>query len=101
MNDEKIFVDGMICKRHERAPDFVTVNLSVKLKDFVAFAKEHHKDGWLNVQVKQSKGGKFYAELDTFEPKPQQREPQRQEPAGGDPFDMDVPFSQFMRGTIA
>ena len=100
MNDEKIFVDGMICKRHERAPDFVAVNLSLKMKDLIAFAKEHHKEGWLNVQVNQSKGGKYYAELDTFEPKQQaEREP---EPAqGGDPLDDDIPFSPYMKGTIA
>jgi hypothetical protein len=99
MNDEKIFIDGMICKRHERAPDFVTVNLSLKMKDLIAFAKEHHKEGWLNVQVKQSKGGKYYAELDQFEPKKQEgREP---EPAqGGDPFNDDIPFAQFMRGQV-
>ena len=68
MNDEKIFVDGMIVKRNENAPDFVICNLSLKGKELVDFMRSHHKDGWLNVQVKRSKGGKYYAELDTWQP---------------------------------
>ena len=68
MSDEKIFIDGIIAKRHPNAPDFVKVNLSFKLKEFFEFAKLHQNDGWINVQVKESKGGKLYAELDTFTP---------------------------------
>jgi hypothetical protein len=68
MSDEKIFVDGMIVKRNENAPDFVICNLSLKGVELVAFMREHHKDGWLNIQVKRSKGGKYYAELDTWQP---------------------------------
>ena len=68
MSDDKVFVDGMIVKRHERAPDFVIANLSLKCKELVEFMRNHHKDGWCNIQIKQSKGGKYYAELDTFVP---------------------------------
>ena len=35
MNDEKIFVDGMIVKRNENAPDFVICNLSLKRKELL------------------------------------------------------------------
>ena len=89
MSDEKIFVDGMICKRHPKAPDFVKVNLSLKMSELIAFAKQHHNDGWLNVQVKESQGGKLYAELDTWKP---QEQPQ-QAPAPVDDFEEDsIPF---------
>lgn len=73
MNDqEKVFVDGLIVKRNDSAPDFVICNLSLKGAELVEFMRKHQKDGWVNVQVKRSKGGKLYAELDTWEPSQQQ-----------------------------
>ena len=68
MDNEKIFVDGMIVKRNPNAPDFVICNLSLKCEELVAFMRKHHKDKWCNIQIKQSKGGKYYAELDTWQP---------------------------------
>jgi len=94
MSEEKIFVNGMIAKRHPNAPDFVKASLSLKMSELIEFARQHHKDGWLNIQIKESKGGKYYAELDTWEPSqaPQQQAPQQQpEPATVD-FDDDIPF---------
>jgi hypothetical protein len=55
-------------KRHERAPDFVTANLSIKVDELIPFLQQHVKAGWVNVQLKVSKGGKHYAELDTWQP---------------------------------
>ena len=68
MSDEKIFAAGLIVKRHERAPEFVLCNLSVKVDEFAAFAQQHQSNGWLNIQCKVSKNGKMYAELDTWKP---------------------------------
>ncbi len=68
MADDKKFVDGMIVKRKPKAPDFVKCSLSFKCADFVTFMKANHKKGWLNVDLKMSKGGKLYAEVDTWEP---------------------------------
>jgi hypothetical protein len=67
--EEKIFVAGMIVKRPpDAAPDFIKLNVSFKLAEFVEFAKAHHRDGWLNAQLKVSKAGNMYMELDTFTP---------------------------------
>lgn len=67
---DNIFVDGMIAKKpHEKAPDFVKANLSVKLGDFIRFADPHKKNGWVNIVIKEGRSGKYYAELDTYEPK--------------------------------
>lgn len=68
---EKIFIKGVITKKpHERAPDFVIANVAINVGDFLHFANEHSKRGWINFQIKESsKEGKFYAELDTYEPK--------------------------------
>lgn len=101
MSDEKIFVDGMIVKRNPNAPDFVICNLSLKCEELVAFMRKHHKDKWVNVQVKQSKGGKYYAELDTWQPTDGEhakkgmqdaRSAAAPAPTPLDDFDQDVPF---------
>ena len=67
--DEKIFADGFVFKRNENAPDFVVGRISIKVDDAVAFIKQHQKNGWVNLGVKQARSGNYYMELDTFEAK--------------------------------
>lgn len=69
MSDEKVFADGFLFKRNEKAPDFVVGQLSIRLDEAIPFLKENAKNGWVNLGVKQARSGKFYVELDTFEPK--------------------------------
>jgi hypothetical protein len=78
MSQDKIFADGFVFKRNEKAPDFVVGGISVKVEDAVAFLRKHDKNGWVNLQVKNSQGGKYYIELDTFEPKAQAQAPAQQ-----------------------
>lgn len=65
---DKIFADGFVFKRNEKAPDFVVGRLSIKVEDATAFIKEHEKNGWVNLNVKTARSGNFYIELDTFDP---------------------------------
>ena len=67
--EEKVFADGLISKRNDNAPDYVVVNQSYKVDEFIAFLKKNAKNGWVNTQTKIAKSGKYYTELDTFEPK--------------------------------
>ena len=69
---EKVFADGLISKRNENAPDFVIINQSYKVEEFTKFLQANAKNGWVNTQTKVAKSGKFYTELDTFEPKAKQ-----------------------------
>jgi hypothetical protein len=69
MAEEKIFADGFSFKRNENAPDFVVGRVGIKVDDAIAFMKQHAKNGWLNLDVKQARSGNYYMELDTFEPK--------------------------------
>lgn len=103
MSNEKIFADGLIVKRHENAPDFVTCSLSFKVSEFANFMAQNSNDGWVNIQVKQGKNGKYYAELDTWRPTPKQeydrgmaqvKEAAKPAPAGHSDFDDDIPFRQ-------
>lgn len=64
-----IFPSGMFVKRKkEGEPNFVKGHISVKINDFVMFLKEHGKGKeWLNFDMKLSKEGKLYLQLDTWE----------------------------------
>jgi hypothetical protein len=69
MAEEKVFANGFIFKRSEKAPDFVVGSMSIKIDEAIAFMREHDKKGWVNLSVKQARSGNYYIELDTFEPK--------------------------------
>jgi len=69
MSNETIFADGFIFKRKENAPDFVVGSQSIKVEEAIAFLQQNQKNGWVNLDIKQSKGGKYYCQLDTWQPK--------------------------------
>ncbi len=85
---DKVFADGFLFKRNENAPDFVVGSMSVKVEEAVTFLNKHNNNGWVNLQVKTSQGGKYYMELDTFKPKAQQ-DPA---PAAAPEPENDLPF---------
>ena len=74
MAEEKIFADGFSFKRNDNAPDFVVGKMSIKMDEAVAFIKANAKNGWVNLDIKQAKGGNYYCELDTWEAKPKAQE---------------------------
>lgn len=63
---EKIFVDGLIVKSAK--PDFIIAKLSVKVEEFTEWTKKNQVDGWVNIDLKESKSGKFYGELNDWKP---------------------------------
>lgn len=65
---DKVFADGFIAKRNDQAPEYVLVNLSVKVSEAMEFLNRNQSNGWVNLQVKRSQGGKLYVELDTWKP---------------------------------
>lgn len=66
--EEKIFADGFVFKRNEKAPEFVIGRMSIKVEEAIAFIQKHQDNGWVNLGVKQARTGNFYVELDTFKP---------------------------------
>jgi hypothetical protein len=91
------FVNGLIVKPpHEKAPSFVKAAISIKVADLGVWLREKHKAGeeWVNIDVKESKGGKWYAAVSTYKPK----EKEETKPAGkfsdmkDDDPDADYPF---------
>ena len=69
MANEKIFATGFSFNRNANSPDFVVGKQSIKVDEAVAFLQANQKNGWVNLDVKQAKGGNYYLELDTWEAK--------------------------------
>jgi hypothetical protein len=63
---DKVFAKGFSFKRNDNAPEFVVGKLSLKADEAIQFIKDNSSNGWVNLDVKKSKEGKFYIELDTF-----------------------------------
>lgn len=72
---ERIFADGFIFKRSDKAPEFVIGNVSIKVDEAITFLKNHEKKGWVNLQIKKGRSGNPYFELDTYEPTQKQEAP--------------------------
>lgn len=65
---DKIFINGLIFKRPSlKAPDWVKGTLSIKVNELIEFLKINNKNGWVNIDLKESKDGKYYAELNTYQ----------------------------------
>jgi hypothetical protein len=93
MSDIK-FVDGLIVKApHENAPDFVKCAISIKRKELGNWLRAQDGD-WINIDVKESKGGKWYAAVNDYKPENKQANPNPNgvaaEPWNDD--DSDLPF---------
>ena len=85
---EKEFIDGLIVKPpHEKAPDFVKCSISIKRKDLGNWLRGKDED-WINVDVKESKGGKWYAEVNNWKPDSKQESASKDDPDFDDP----IPF---------
>jgi hypothetical protein len=90
MADDIEFVDGLIVKApHEKAPDYVKAQISIKVEDLGKWLRAKYKAGdeWVNIDVKQSKAGKWYAAVSNFKPKPKAEPEQPVKKAGGGRFD--------------
>lgn len=94
MADKEIeFAPGVFVKPpHEKAPSFVKAQISFKVAELGMWLREKHKAGeeWVNLDVKESKGGKWYCAVSTYKPKEKEEE---KKPAGRfDDMADDVPF---------
>lgn len=67
MANDKIFANGFLFKRSDKAPSFVVGNISVKIDEAIPFLEQYAKNGWVNLKVNQAQSGKYYFELDTWE----------------------------------
>lgn len=80
---EPIFADGLMWKDpHEKAPNFIKGALIVnaeKFNDFMKANMQHASEkGWLNIDMKESKNGAIYFQLNTWKKPVQEKvEPEK------------------------
>jgi len=66
---DKQFPKGFLFKRNEKAPEYIIGQLSIKVEDAIAYLEEKKSEsGYVNIDVKLSKGGTYYMELNTWKP---------------------------------
>ena len=91
------FPGGLIVKpTHERAPDFVKAAISIKRDELIAWLGSQSGD-WINLDVKESKQGKWYAVVNDYKAgdksnRGDERPAQEQRPPLDDFEDSDLPF---------
>lgn len=72
-NNDPKFIDGLMFKRpHQSAPRFVMARVSIKREELIAWLQAQTGE-WINADVKESKGGKWYASVDDWKPESKQR----------------------------
>ena len=90
---EKIFADGLRVGRRENAPDFKICELGINVGEFTSFLRAHEKaSGWVNLDVKKSKNGKYYAELNTWTPEQRVTNEEAREAIEGEIDPEQIPF---------
>ena len=68
MNQEKVFADGIRFKNPgPKAPTFVKGKISVNVDNFIKFLQIYSQNGWVNLDLKESKNGVLYLELNTYQ----------------------------------
>jgi hypothetical protein len=94
MSQDKIFSKGIFFKKPtDKAPSFVLGKIKFKVEEAMAFLQEHSNEGgWATLDVKESKDGKIYCELDTYVPKNMTDSGQNSGASGSHPNEDEVPY---------
>lgn len=62
------FIDGLNAKApNQGAPEYVKAKLSIKREALIAFLQQREGE-WINAEIKESKGGKWYVAVDAWKP---------------------------------
>lgn len=93
------FIDGLNAKApNQNAPEYVKAKISIKREPLIAFLQQREGE-WINAEIKESKGGKWYVAIDSWKPnsdgqsdRPPQRQDSRQAPADDGFADDSIPF---------
>ena len=79
MADQKLPTGIYADRPHEKAPSFVIARLSIKVADAIPFLEEHQKrSGYVDLDIKESNGGKYYVSLNEWVQKEQRSQSQEE-----------------------
>tara|TARA_R110001606_G_scaffold239499_1_gene387683 strand:- start:2691 stop:2984 length:294 start_codon:yes stop_codon:yes gene_type:complete len=97
MTEDKKFIDGFFVKEPTR--DFIKCSISIKKADFADWFRNELKtsdDDWINIDVKEGKSGKWYAEQNMWRPdkseKPSEPKNDGELKSLGQTIPEDIPF---------
>ena len=92
MNDKQdVFLNGLMVKKpRDNAPDFVKGSISINREALISSLSSRN-DEWINLDIKESKKGEYYASINTWKPAGNQPASVYEEKKG-DQFDQDIPF---------
>ena len=98
MSTEAKFIDGLRAYApRDNAPSFVKANLVVNVAELQAWLAQ--RSGEVRVDIKESRGGKFYASENDYKPSSEPRQPSRApvpdcpQPDQGGFTDDNIPFA--------
>ena len=89
MSNDNDFVDGLFVDApHPKAPDFVKAKIALNVEALGKYLRTKYQAGeeWVRLDVKESKGGKWYAAINDWKPDDQSGPPSQED------LDDDVPF---------
>ena len=67
---EKKKINGLFVKKNEKAPEWVLSTISIVADDFKNWLDENkNSNGWVNLDLKQTRDGKFYLDHNDWKPK--------------------------------
>ena len=72
------------CAAELGIPIQTVYNWGDEVDEAIEFINEQAKDGWLTLDIKRSKGGKTYMQVDTYVPSDRQQNSSGQSPQGDD-----------------
>lgn len=65
---DPVFIDGLFFKApRQGAPDFIKGAISMKRAELITWLQGRN-DEWINIDVKESRGGKLYCQLNDWKP---------------------------------
>lgn len=69
-NDKNKLVNGLfISKPSEKAPEYAIANIGINRQRLAKWLKENENEkGFVNINILESKGGSFYAKLNSWTP---------------------------------
>ena len=77
---EKVFASGLFFDRpRENSPEWIKGRMSIKVPEAIIFLQKYQNNaGYVNLDLKASKEGKLYLELNTFVPKSSPSAPEQE-----------------------
>jgi len=89
---DKLFIPGLYAKPpHEKAPDYVKCKISMRRAEVLAYLASQPVE-WINLDVKVSKDGNWYAEVNTWKPEGKPELKPQANHVTDDFVDDDIPF---------